>query len=116
MLEFAEMASGDHSDLDNLAAIMRLLEASVHPDDWTRFKTTARKGRAQIERDLMPVVVALFEAAAERPTQRPSDSSDGSSATGPRSTAVSSGPASDRLHVRPDLMVIVQDAQASQAG
>ncbi len=114
MLEFASLAGDtDSGEMEGLAAIMRLLKASVHPDDWSRFTGLARKNNAKIERDLMPVVVAVFEQATDRPTQRPSVSSDGPTPTVPSSTA-SSYSLEERLLRRPDIMVIVEDSQAAQ--
>ena len=126
MLEFASIAGGtDSSELAGLAAIMRLLEASVDEADWERFKTVARKNKAKIERDLMPVVVAVFQGETERPTPPPSDSSAGRPATAPNSTvafspAVPPRPVGDRYDQmiqelngegRPDLALFVRDAQ-----
>lgn len=115
MAEFAQAASSvDSNGIAALATIMDLLEACVHPDDWQRFRRTARANRAKVERDLMPVVVAVFESETERPTQRPSVSSDGPTIIGLNSPAGSSQPDIDRLVGRPDLMVVVEDAAAAR--
>ncbi len=113
MMDFAEVASGELSPLEAMAATKTVIKACVHPDDWQRFWSLARKHNADTERDLMPVVVAVFEMETDRPTQRPSDSSDGPRPTAPSSTAGSSL-LEERLRARPDLMVIVEDAQAAQ--
>ncbi len=113
-LEFCEAAADtDASSTAGGAAVMSLLRAALADGEWDRFKSVARKNRARTERDLMPIVVALVEGQTDRPTQRPSDSSDGPPATAPSSTDGSYSLAS-RLQGRPDLMVIIEDAQAAQ--
>jgi hypothetical protein len=72
---------------------MDFLRAVIHADDWERFRATAKKNRAQVARDLMPVVVAAFVQPTDRPTSRPSDSSDGPKTT-KRNSAAGSSPRS----------------------
>lgn len=115
MLEFAEAAGGsDANELAGLAAVMRLLRATVHEDDWQRFSAAARKNNAKIDRDLMPLVVAVFTGATDRPTVQPSGSSDGLLTTAPSSTADSSSPVTDPWRgARPELLALVEDSRAS---
>lgn len=93
--EFAEAAmSGlDTADMQGLAAMNRMLADVVIDADRGRFLETARRNRADAE-DLMPIIQAVIEAAAARPTQRPSDSSPGPSSTGTSSKGSSSSEAS----------------------
>lgn len=111
MLEFAKAASsGADSDLlSGAAAVFEFLEAVIHADDWPQFRATAKKNRAQVTRDLMPIVVAAFTQTTGRPTVRPSDSSDGPTRTKPRSVAGSSSKVIKRLEKegRPDLALMV---------
>jgi hypothetical protein len=44
-----------------------LLKAAIHADDWPRFRH-GEENRAQVERDLMPIVVQVFTQQTERPT------------------------------------------------
>lgn len=80
MCEFAEAATGgvDDNTLQALATVMAMLRACIAEDDWPRFRASYRRNKAQVKRDLMPVVVAAFtQQVPDRPTVRPSDSSDG---------------------------------------
>ncbi len=115
MLRFIAMAKrGDEiDDADAADTLMDLLRRCLHADDWQRFDRTALDNDADWECDLLPVVAKVYEQVTDRPTQRPSDSSDGPSSTAPSSMVDSSSLAS-RLQGRPDLMVIVQDSQAAQ--
>lgn len=107
LMEFAESAeNADSETLAGLAAIMRLLREVVIPEDWGRFKATARKNKAKVE-DVLPLAVSVFEVKTARPTPRPADSSDGPPATEPRSTSGSGSRAFDLLDGRPDLQVMV---------
>lgn len=118
LLEFAEAAGElDTETLAGAAAILRALRASVREDDVERFVALARKNRAQVERDLLPIIVALFERRAARPTRRPSGSSDGPRLASGNSAAGSSSPVIARLERqgRPDLALIVDEAQRARA-
>ena len=88
MLEFAEVATGgvDDGTLEALAAVMTMLRAAIDDDDFGRFRAAARKNKAQVKRDLMPIVVAAFrQEVADHPTGQPSDSSGGLAVTEPKS-------------------------------
>jgi hypothetical protein len=127
MLEFADAATGgaDAATLEGLSAIMAMLKAAIHPDDWTRFRTAARKNKARVDRDLMPVVVSAFsQEVTDRPTGRSSDSSDGPKVTPDTSAAVSSSMDEPHLRVikrledegRPDkaeMVLLAQEARSA---
>ena len=109
LMEFADTAERVESEsLPALAAAMRLLREAVAPKDWARFTATARKNKATAEQCL-PVIVAVFEVATDRPTSLPADSSDGQRTTAPNSTGASSSPAI--LPGRPDLQIAVLRAR-----
>lgn len=115
-MEFAEAAERvDTESLAGLAAIMRLLKAAVVPEDWARFQATARKNRASVE-VCMELVMTLFEEETDRPTGRPSVSSDGPRTIEPKSEAGSSSVVT-RLagQGRPDLALIAIRAQEARS-
>lgn len=89
-----------------------LFTGLVHPDDFDRFWAAARRGRQQVK-DLMVVAFTLMEELSERPTKRRSTSSTGRRTTGQKSRGDSSSRVIQRLERqgRPDLAVIVRDAQ-----
>lgn len=111
MMEFAAAATeGADSDLlSGAASVYGFLKAVVVPADWERFRAAAKKNKATVDRDLMPIVVAAFTQQTERPTSRPSDSSDGPKKTGRKSAAGSSSKVIKRLERegRPDLALMV---------
>lgn len=84
----AATAGVDSNDMEGLAAIIDLLADTVIDEDRERFLNTAARNRAGAE-DLMPIVTAVVQAQSGRPTQQPSDSSDGQSPTGVSSRASS---------------------------
>jgi hypothetical protein len=106
--EFAVMAFADGAEniqadsMAGMAAVYRLLQSSIHEDDWARFKAHAFKNRANAE-TLMPVIGAVFEQAAERPTGRPADSSVGPEPTPPTSVSPPADAAMEQLSGRPDM-------------
>ncbi len=83
LLEFADAATAgaDSEMLAGMAAVVRLLKAAVSADDWDKFWSTAKRNKAQVRADLMPVVVQAFAQPIDRPTGLPSDSSDGQAST-----------------------------------
>lgn len=108
MLEFAEVATGgvDDGTLEALAAVMTMLRAALADDDFPRFRAAARKNRAQVKRDLMPVVVAAFrQEVVDHPSGLPSDSSDGPTVTEPKSVSAPAPQGSPAL-------VLVQELEA----
>jgi len=121
MMEFASAAKGgaDSDMLSGAAAVYTFLKAVIHPEDWDRFRVTARTNRATVTADLMPVVVSAFTQSTARPTGRPSDSSRGPKKTKKKSGDDSSSRVIRRLEKkgRPDLalMVLMAD-EARSAG
>lgn len=106
MLEFAEVATGgvDDGTLEALAAVMSMLRAAIADDDFGRFKAAARKNKAQVKRDLMPVVVAAFrQEVTDRPTGLPSDSSGGQPVTEPKSDSAPAATVSPQLSLVQEL-------------
>jgi hypothetical protein len=107
-------------DEDNATASMALLKnvmrAAVHPEDFDTFWTTAKRERQGIA-DLMGILIALVEAVTDRPTERPSDSSDGPQQTSLGSVANSSSQVIRRLEVegRPSIALMVRQAEDSRA-
>jgi hypothetical protein len=86
--DFAEamaMAGDDVVEAQSFKVITALIKDCIVAEDWQRFEAVTRAKRASVE-DLMSVVTAMTAANAQRPTGRPSDSSDG-----PEGTALSSG-------------------------
>lgn len=96
LMEFASIAQGDvdSSDLAGLAAMFDLLESVIEPDDWDRFRKHAKKSRAS-DKDLMTLVRKVITGQTDRPTVRPSDSSDGPGKTESSSVDDSSSPVAE---------------------
>ncbi len=115
MIEFADAAMGgaDTDLLSGAAAVMSLLREAIVADDWARFRATARAKKAQTKRDLMPIVVQIFQQVSERPTGLPSGSSDGQPATPESSEVASYRRVIEREEAsgRPDRALMVQMAQ-----
>lgn len=111
-VRFAKIASlgTDSSELAGMAAMYDLLKACVHPDDWHRFEEHADSTAASDD-ELWGAIRAVLREQANRPTSRPSDSSDGPSDTEPSSTSTPAGRAIARLDGRPDLQLAVKKAQ-----
>lgn len=120
LMVYAERVSG--ADLDNAdgetearaqAAILRLARACVATADRAKFERLAEKNDAGLD-DMNTIIVAMMEAVStttERPTQRPSDSSDG-----PVDTEKKSEPSADekvlaRFDGRPDKQAVILDLQ-----
>lgn len=118
LMRFGRMASDgvDAESMEGLGAIYDLMEQAIDPSDWKRFQRVADRHRASTEQ-LMEVLGVAIAHSLGRPTGRPSDSSDGPSATEDSSTAASSSPVIARLEEqgRPDLALFVTRAQESQA-
>jgi hypothetical protein len=116
MMRFAKAAKSglDSSDMDGLAAMYDLLGQCIAEKDWPRFEAAADRARADGD-ELMGVVTRVFEVLSERPTRRPSDSSDGPSTIEPTSTGDSSSRVLARLEGRPDLQLMVMQAQEARA-
>jgi hypothetical protein len=91
LMMFASAAKSglNTSDMDGLAAMHALLEDSLDPEDWPRFQRACIDAKIQAD-ELLEVIKELIEAVAARPTQQPSDSSDGQQGTTPSSRGDSS--------------------------
>ena len=118
LLDFAEAASEgqDGDTLQGMASIKKLMRELIAPNDWGRFWAHARATRATVADDLMPVIKSAMEQMAERPTGRPSDSSDGPSNTPPKSVSTPAEPVTDRFSGRPDLQLMIAEERKAQAG
>ena len=122
LMRFAHVASTgtDSNDLAGLAAMYELLEQCIAAEDWERFQQVAMRTKAKGD-ELMGVVGKVIQALSARPTERPSDSSDGPTSIEPSSEDVSSSAEPSHLRVmrhweakgRPDVAYMVQMAQAS---
>lgn len=120
-LKFARAASGTANPMDVDATVHWLLERyCVLQEDWNKFWNLLEENDAEID-DLMPVIMARFqkpvEDAADRPTGRSSDSSDG-----PTSTPVKSGKPSvvtslaERFPGRPEIWAGLEDLAKADTG
>ena len=117
LMRFAKVAKGgtDSGDMDGLAAMYDLLQAVIDPADWARFEDHAVKVAADDE-TLMKVVADVFKVLSERPTQRPSDSSERPSTTSTSSPAGSSSAVTLReSQGRADLALVHRLAEDSRA-
>lgn len=86
MMEFAGAATGvEVNSLSGAAAVYGLLKAVIVSEEWERFRRAARSGKAQVDRDLMPLVVTAFMQRTGRPTSPPSGSASGRALTPPSS-------------------------------
>lgn len=115
---FSSMATYGKKDTeagpDALAAMAGVTALLVHPDDVDAFTVLARRHRQTME-DVASLAMELLAALSGRPTQLPSDSSDGQRSTGTRSGDVSSSPALRLLEGRPDLQAAVVMAERERA-
>ncbi len=120
--------SGEIDEMDQVRAMkatMDFIQQQIHPDDWELFWATSVKNR-QNSLDLLGTSKGILEAVADFPTGQSSDSSAGRQNTRQKSSGRSSSPArsgrrtgkkSDvdramgQLQGRPDLKVLVADAQ-----
>lgn len=117
MMEFASAAKGgaDSDLLSGAASVFEFLRAVIHADDWDRFRDTAKKNKATVADDLMPIVVQAFTQQTGRPTSRPSVSTGGPKRTRRKSEYGQPGSSSKvirRLEKkgRPDLALMVSMA------
>lgn len=116
----------DSDSPEGMAAMYVVLKACIADGDWDRFEQLALRERLT-HSDLLDVVKQAFEVISERPTERPSDSSEGPTDTSPRSEDASPSPdttqaASTRVirrleaEGRPDWALVVMETQEAQAG
>lgn len=118
LLRFAHLAKQgmDSTDIEGMDAMYVLLRQCFTAESWAAFEDAATEALADGD-ELLEVVGAAMTAMTARPTGRPSDSSGGSQTTSTNSAGDSSSPVIDRLveKGRPDLALIVTQAQASRA-
>lgn len=117
LIDFAVMGDSideETSGTEAIGAVMSMLRAVVHPEDFDEFWSLSKANRQTVD-DLTDVVEKLVVAVTERPTQRPSASSRGQRSTGERSEGDSSSRVVNRLEEqgRPDLALLVQRSAAS---
>lgn len=114
LMKFAHIARQgvDANDMEGLVAIYDMLRNVIADEDWERFESHATTVRADGD-DLMGLVQQAIQAISERPTERPSDSSDGPQTTSDSSAGDSSSRVIRRLEEqgRPSLALMVQQAQ-----
>jgi hypothetical protein len=90
LMRFAYVASRGvtTNDLDGLSALYEYLRSVVADDAWEAFQHHASVKRVDGD-ELFAVAQEAIKLTSERPTKRPSDSSDGPSATEPSSSDTS---------------------------
>lgn len=93
-----------------LLALKDMLRSLVHPEDFDRLWELAKANRQQID-DLDALAEAIVVSVTGRPTEQPSDSSDGL----PTTPDDSSSRALRLLDGRPDLQMAIVRAQEAQA-
>jgi hypothetical protein len=98
-------------DKINLVALRALLQHLILPEDWERFHALCVDKRLG-NHDLLKAVEEAIEAINERPTEQPTDSSDGLTTTPAKSEVASSLRVIGRLEGqgRPDLALQVKRA------
>ena len=108
VMEFAEAASDglDGDTMEGLAALMRLIKECIVEDERKKFMVHARKSHAG-STDLVKIIEAALGDQIDRPTERPSDSSDGPSSIAPKSAANSVDRGLEHFAGRPDLQLAV---------
>jgi hypothetical protein len=115
---FGKLASEgtDSDELEGLAAMSDMLEDSLADGEYPRFRAHARKVKASTA-EILNLCRDTMAALAQRPTLRPSDSSDGPVAASETSSDDPVARVIARIpETRPDLRLIVaQGAQARAA-
>lgn len=91
LMRFAYVASNGvtTNDMSGLAALYEYLRSVIADDAWAAFQDHASASRADGD-VLFAVAQEAIKLTSERPIKRPSDSSDGPSATEPNSSDTSS--------------------------
>lgn len=86
LVEFMAEAGGIDQENEVMAAqlIMRTMREVVHPDDFDRFWTIAKRERQDPQTDILPVAQAVLEAVTGFPTGQPSASGPGPATTRPK--------------------------------
>jgi hypothetical protein len=95
LLRFAAIADSgvDAEEMAGLAAMYELLRDCIDNEDWPRFQRLAADNKVPAD-TLMEVCRTVYEAITGRPTNRPSESADGSLTTTGNLRVVSSSEAS----------------------
>lgn len=86
IVEFLAEA-GDVDQEDEVRAsqlIMRTMREVVHPDDFDRFWTIAKRERQDPQGDILPIAQQVIEATTGFPTGQPSASGSGPTSTPPK--------------------------------
>lgn len=97
-----------------VGGIRSVADVLVHPDDVPEFWRLTREHRQTME-DIAELAMALLSALTDRPTSRPSASSDGPTIIEATSEDASRSPALRLLEARPDLAVAVLRAQEARS-
>jgi hypothetical protein len=116
MLKFARLAKAgvDSDDMEGLVVIGDVLRECFTDEAYAQFEDAAMKNHADGD-ELMEVMQQAMQAIAERPTQQPSDSSDGQPTITTSSVGDSSSQALSLLDGRPDLQLMVMQASEARA-
>lgn len=116
---FEAAASIDQGNVATATAALKgVFRSCIVAEDFDAFWSTAKAHRQGIE-DLMEIIMVIVEAVAERPTQRPSVSSDGPSRTRATSAAASSSLVIVRSleeQGRPSIGYMVEEAERAREG
>ena len=119
LMRFAHVAQKKGTnEVEEWAALYDLCSAVIAAEDWDRFMDVAVREEAD-DKTLMLLVRKVLTGQTDRPTSRPSDSSDGPESTEQSSVPDSSSPAELHLRVirrleeegRPDKALMVQMAR-----
>lgn len=115
LVDFLEVAKDvDEKDPSSMMFVKNFMRTCIHPEDFDEFWTLAKKNRQTLE-DRIGTIYRIIAAIAGRPTQRSTDSSRGPQSTGQSSMDDSSSRVLERLDGRPDLQLIVLQAQEQRA-
>lgn len=112
-LDFIEEAATEDVNSDKGRTFLKEFARLCLGDDFERFWKTAKSNR-QTMADVFTSLSEIMEAATARPTESPSDSSDGQQSTAPRSEGVSPSVLA-QLDGRPDLQLVVVKAAEARA-
>lgn len=119
LMRFARAVSNgaDTDTMEGMAALYDALQQMLPESEWKRFERHADKIRADAD-DLLDFVGNAMAAISARPTERPSESSDGPVTTKPLSPDDSSSRVIARMEAsgRPDLALLVTRTQESLVG
>ncbi len=88
-LKVGAAGSGALEDSHAVGAVYQLFEACLGADEYARFERHTMSTDVSVE-TLIQLAIAIFQARAGRPTEEPSGSSPGLSATSPQSSSESS--------------------------